>query len=200
MGESMAGLRIAAFAAYWGGVMKKRFIAVLAASFAVLAFAAAAAAAITITQAPAGPGYQNLSPWNCGGHVYSASGAPIRLGFGWFANNQGGLKQFFANTHGTVDITGTDTFHDQWSRSQSGSPFVTQQHITWTSGEPGTGTTPSGSKVTGVAGFYRGVLPLTPGTYTLDVALVIDKTINDGWDSYAGGTSLTGNCTFTVNP
>ena len=181
--------------------MKKRFIAVLAALFAVLALAATAAAAITITQAPAGPGYQNLSPWNCNGQTFSASGAPIRLGFGWFANNQGGLKQFFTNTHGTVDITtSTDTFHDQWSRSPSGSPFVTQRGITWTSGEPGTGMTPSGSKVTGVAAFYRGVLALAPGTYTLNVALLIDKTISDGWDSYAGGTSLTGNCTFTVNP
>ncbi|HEX3237067.1 MAG TPA: hypothetical protein VHQ99_01535 [Gaiellaceae bacterium] len=181
--------------------MKKRIIAVLATSFAVLALAATAAAAITITQAPAGPGYQNLSPWTCEGHSYSLANGSIRLGFGWFANNQGGLKQFFTNTHGTVDISGTDTFHDQWARSSTGSPFVTQQGITWTSGEAGTGTTPSGSKVTGVSTAYRGVLALAPGSYTLTVAMLVDKTISDGWDSYPAGTgSLTGTCSFTVTP
>jgi len=181
--------------------MKKRILVVLAASFAVLALAATAAAAITITQAPAGPGYQNLSPWNCNGHVYSASGSPIRLGFGWFANKQGGLKQFWQNTHGTVDITGTDTFHDEWSRSPTGTPFVTQQGITWTNETGVQGTTPGGSPVTGVASIYRGVLALAPGTYTLSVAMLVDKTISDGWDSYPADTSsLTGTCTFTVNP
>ena len=60
--------------------MKKRIIAALAASFALMALASTAEAAITITQAPAGPGYQNLSPWTCGGRSFSASGAPIRLG------------------------------------------------------------------------------------------------------------------------
>lgn len=180
--------------------MKKRIIAALAAAFAVLALATTAAAAITITQAPAGPGYTNLSPLNCNGHTYSMANAPFRLGFGWFANTRGGLKQFFMNTSGTMDITGTDTFHDEWSSSQGGSPFVTQQGIIWTSGEAGTGTTPSGSKVTGVSAAYRGVLALTPGTYTLHLALSIDKAINDGWDSYEAGTSLTSSCTFTVNP
>ena len=178
--------------------MKKSIIAALAASFAVLALAATAAAAITITQAPAGPGYQNLSPFNCNGHSYDVNGAPIRLAFGWFANTQGGLKQFFSGTHGTVDISGTDTFHDEWASSRNGSPFVTQRGITWTSGEPGTGTTPGG-KVTGVAAFYRGVLALAPGTYTLSVAFVIDKTISDGWDQYTAGTNLNSSCTFTVS-
>src|SRR3954469_24929227 len=105
--------------------MRKGMIAALAASFAVMVFAGAAGATIAIAQAPAGPGYQNLSPWNCNGHSYSASGAPIRLGFGWFANNQGGLRQFWSNTSGTVDITsgtvdnpGTDTLHDQWTETK----------------------------------------------------------------------------------
>jgi hypothetical protein len=70
----------------------------------------------------------------------------------------------------------------------------------WTSGEPGTGTTPSGSKVTGVAAFYRGVLSLAPGTYTLKVAFILDQQISDGWDKYSG-TLDNGSrgCTFTVN-
>jgi hypothetical protein len=178
--------------------MRKRFIAVLAASFTALVLAATAAAAITITQAPAGTGYQNLSPWTCNNHTYSIANGPIRLGFGWFANNSGGLKQFFTNTSGSVDISGTDTFHDQWTESKTGAPFVTQQGITWTKNEPGTGTTPSGTKVTGVATFYRGVLNFVPGTYTMTVTMSVDKTISDGWDTYTAPTSFTGNCTFTV--
>ncbi len=190
--------------------MKKRIVAALAASFALMALASTAGATITITQAPAGqptPGYyKNLSPWQsgtCGGNggTYSSTDR-IRLGFGWFANNQGGLTQFFKNSHGTVDITSstnTDTFHDEWARSKNGSPFVTQQGIVWTSGEPGTGTTPSGSKVTGVSGWYRGVLSLSPGTYTLKVAFIIDQQISDGWDSYSGTIDNGSNgCTFTV--
>src|SRR6188472_2005609 len=115
--------------------MKKRIIAVLAASFAVLALAATASAAITITQAPGGPGYQNLSPFNCTGHVYTASGSPIRLQFGWAAKNSAEMTQFFKYWHGTVDITGTATdgtaqsFHDEWADNPAGTPFLTQQRI-----------------------------------------------------------------------
>jgi hypothetical protein len=184
--------------------MKKRVSAALAASFALMALASTAGATITITQAPAGPGYQNLSPWSstgvCGGQggTYSASGAPIRLGFGWFANNQGGLKQFFQSTSGTVDITGTDTAHDAWAATKNGGPPVSQQGITWTSGEPNTGTTPGGQTVKGVAGWYRGVLSLAPGTYTLRVAFNISGTINDGWDNYSGTIDNGNGCTFTV--
>jgi hypothetical protein len=187
--------------------MRKR-IATLAALVVALALsvgASTAQAAITITQAPAGPGYQNLSPWTsngiCGGNggTYSLSDPrPIRLGFGWFANNQGGLKQFFQNSHGSVSITGTDTFSDSWANSKNGSSFVTQQGIAWTSGEAGTGTPPGGGTVTGVATWYRGVLSLAPGTYTLRVAFVLDKTISDGWDEYSGTIDNGSGCTFTV--
>jgi len=176
--------------------MRKRIIVALAASLASMALASTAGAAITITQAPAGPGYQNLSPWNCGGHVYSASGAPIRLQFGWFANNQGGLRQFWDNSHGSVAITGTDTFADSWTDSKNGTPFVTAQGITWTN-EPGVGMPPGGGTVTGVATIYRGVLAQAPGTYTLSVTFAIDKAINDGWDTYTSDLSNTP-CTFTV--
>ena len=181
----------------------KRFTALLAVVSSLILGVSAAQATITVTQAPAGPGYQNLSPWTgtgiCGGQggTYSASGAPIRLGFGWFANNQGGLKQFFSNSHGSISITGTDAFSDSWSSSKSGTPFVTQQGIVWTSGEAGTGTPPGGGSVTGVSAWYRGVLSLAPGTYTLTVAFVFDKAVNDGWDSYTGTVS-NNSCTFTV--
>src|SRR5262245_25378374 len=123
-----------------GGVLKKPIIVALGACFAFMALASAAWATITITQAPAGqpsPGYyKNLSPWGTGGtcpgnggNAYASSDR-IRLGFGWFANNPGGLKGFFQNTHGSVSITGTDTFSDSWARSKSGSPFVTTRGIT----------------------------------------------------------------------
>lgn len=182
----------------------KRFTALLAVVSSLVLGVSAAHATITVTQAPPGPGYQNLSPWSqtatCGGQggTYSASGNPIRLSFGWFANNQGGLKQFFQNSHGYVSITGSDTFSDSWSNSKSGSPFVTQQGIVWTSGEAGFGTPPGGGTVTGVASIYRGVLSLAPGTYTLSVAFVLDKAVNDGWDTYTGTVSNAPGCTFTV--
>jgi hypothetical protein len=178
----------------------KRIIMILAVlALGVSILAATAGAAITITPAPAGPGYQNLSPWNCDGRTFSQSGSPIRLGFGWFANNEGGLKQFFRNTHGSVSITGTDTFNDSWNNSSNGNPFVTQQGIVWTSGEAGIGTPPGGGTVTGVASFYRGVLAFVPGTYTLSVSFVFDKAVNDGWDTYTDPIS-NGGCTFTVVP
>lgn len=186
--------------------MKKRIIAAFAASLAAMAVASTAGATITITQAPAGqptPGYyKNLSPWQsgtCGGNGGTyASTDRIRLGFGWFANNQGGLSQFFKNTHGSVSITGSDTFSDSWARSRNGSPFVTQQGIVWTSGETGTGTPPGGGTVTGVSTWYRGVLAIGPGTYTLSVTFVIDQSVNDGWYTYTAGTTFNGTCTFTV--
>ena len=76
---------------------------VAAVALAVSALASTAGATITITQAPAGPGYQNLSPFNCGGKTFyltphyvtdpngnmfqvQGSGLPIRLGFGWAAH------------------------------------------------------------------------------------------------------------------
>lgn len=191
--------------------MKRSVIAALAASFTLLVLASSAGAVITVTQAPAGPGYQNLSPWNCGGHTYyltpryDASGAwipntgnPIRLQFGWFANNEGGLRQFWDNTHGFVSITGSDTFGDSWLDSTNSRPFVTGQNITW-SDEAGVGGPPGGATVTGKASIYRGVLALAPGTYTLSVTFAIDKAINDGWDTYTSDLSNTP-CTFTVDP
>jgi hypothetical protein len=184
--------------------MRKRIIVSLIAAVALAIGALPAGAAIGITQAPAGPGYQNLSPWTstgvCGGQggTYSASGAPIRLGFGWFTSTQGGLKQFFQNSSGYVEIRGTDSLDDSWAESKSGSAFVTQQGIAWTTGEPNTGITPGGVSVKGQASWYRGVLSLAPGTYTLRVAFVLSKQINDGWDDYSGTIGNGSGCTFTV--
>jgi hypothetical protein len=177
--------------------MKKHLIAVLAASFAAMALAATAAAAITITQAPGGPGYQNLSPWNCNGRSYSASGAPIRLGFGWAAKNSAEMTQFFKYSHGTVSITGTDTFSDSWADNPGGTPYVSQQGIAWSPLESGTGTPPGGTHQVAIVGSqYRGVLSLAPGTYTLSVTFVFDRPVQDGFQSYQG--SLSGSCTFSV--
>jgi hypothetical protein len=185
--------------------MKKRILAVLAASLAAMALAATASAAITITQAAAGPGYQNLSPFNCNGHVYSALGPPIRLQFGWGAKNSAEMTQFFKNSHGTVDISGTttdgtpDAFHDQWADNPAGTPYLTQQGIRWSALESGTGTPPGGGgQVSVVASEYRGVLAISPGTYTLSQTYVFDKPVQDGFHSYQG--TLSASCTFTVNP
>ena len=185
--------------------MKKRIIAVLAASFAALALAATASAAITITQAPGGPGYQNLSPFNCTGHVYTASGSPIRLQFGWAAKNSAEMTQFFKYWHGTVDITGTATdgtaqsFHDEWAGNPAGTPFLTQQRIQWSALAAGTGTPPGGGGQVSIVGSqYRGVLAIAPGTYTLTQSFVFDRPVQDGFSSYQGTLSAT--CTFTVNP
>ena len=49
--------------------MTKRVIVSLIAALA-LVLTATASAAISITQAPAGPGYQNLSPYNCDGKTF----------------------------------------------------------------------------------------------------------------------------------
>jgi hypothetical protein len=173
----------------------KRIIALAVLALGV--FASTAGAAISIAPALAGPGYQNLSPWTCNGRTFSQSNGPIRLGFGWFANNQGGLKQFFNNSHGSIAITGTDTFNDSWANSKNA--FVTAQGIEWTTGEPNTGTTPGGQPVNGVASWYRGVLAFAPGTYNMTVSFVFDKAVNDGWDTYTDPIS-NGGCSFTIVP
>jgi hypothetical protein len=49
-----------------------------------------------------------------------------------------------------------------------------------------------------VSSSYRGVLAISPGTYTLTQTYVFDKPVQDGFASYTG--SLTASCTFTVNP
>ena len=49
-----------------------------------------------------------------------------------------------------------------------------------------------------VTGWYRGVLAIGPGTYTLSASLVVDVTLSDGWDTILKGTILEGTCTFTV--
>jgi hypothetical protein len=177
--------------------VKKRIIVLLAASFAVLALAGTAAAAITITQAPGGPGYQNLAPFNCNNRTYSLADGPIRLQFGWAAKNQAEMTQFFKYSHGTVDITGTDTFHDQWADNPAGTPYLTQQGIQWSALAPGTGTPPGGTHpVSIVSSSYRGVLAIAPGTYTLTQTYVFDRPVQDGFQSYQG--TLTSSCTFSV--
>ena len=189
--------------------MKKRIVAALAASLALMTLASTAGATITITQAPGGqpsPGYyKNLSPWTltpgtaCGGNGGTyASTDRIRLGFGWLASNRAGVREFFLDTHGYVQITGSDTFNDTWARS--GTPFVTTQGIKWTVEDGLPGVTPGGAPITGSAAFYRGVLSLAPGQYTLSVGMLVDKTFTDGWETYTAGTSsLSNTCTFTVS-
>jgi len=172
--------------------MKKCVIATLVASFAVMAFASTAGAVITITQAPAGPGYQNLSPWSCGGRTYSASGAPIRLGFGWAAHTAAQVRQFFQYSHGSVSITGSDTLSDSWADNPNATPYVSQQGIAWSPLESVMATPPGGgAQVAGVASNYRGVLSLAPGTYTLSVTFVFDRPVQDGFKSYRGSLSGT---------
>ncbi len=187
---------------------------VAAVALAVSALASTAGATITITQAQAGPGYQNLSPFNCGGRTFyltphyvtdpngnmfqvQGSGLPIRLGFGWAAHQESQMRQFFLYSHGSVSISGTDTFADSWADNPAGTPYVTQQGIAWSQLEPTTGTPPGGThSVPAVASFYRGVLSLGPGTYTLSQTFVFDRPIQDGFKSYRG--SMTSTCTFTV--
>jgi hypothetical protein len=187
--------------------MKKRIIAALMASLASMVLASAASAA-TITQAPAGPGYQNLNPFPnssgvCGGNggTYSLSGNPIRLTFGWGAHTTSQMTGFFKNSHGSVTITGTnDTFSDSWANSPSGSPFVSQQGIAWSALTPVTLQAPgsSGQTLSGYNSQYRGVLTIAAGTYTLTQTYVFDKPVQDGFASYS--KPLTSTCTFTVVP
>ena len=169
--------------------------------------AVTAASAATITQAPAGPGYQNLNPFPnssgvCGGNggTYSLSGNPIRLTFGWGAHTNSQMTGFFKNSHGSVTITGTnDTFSDSWANSPSGSPFVSQQGIAWSAVTPTTLQTPgSGQTLSGYNSQYRGVLTIAAGTYTLTQTYVFNKPVQDGFASYNG--ALTSTCTFTVVP
>ena len=187
---------------------------------AIAAFAVivpSAGAAIGITQAPAGPGYKNLTPYpnsnpgpdqgRCVGTAgyFSSTDTNVRLQFGWFANTQGGIKQFFMNSHGSVQIVqtnGSDTLNDSWSATKNGSGPVSTLGIAWTDNEAGTGTPPgSTSKVTGVAGFYRArITSIAPGEYTLTQTTVLDKGVSDGWATYAAGTVFTSSCYFTVNP
>jgi hypothetical protein len=178
--------------------MRKVFAALMA-LVAVLALAGTAAAAITISQAPAGPGYQNLSPWTCEGRTYDLSNGPIRLMFGWGAHTRSQMTQFFKYSSGTVTITGTDTFSDSWS-STGGEPFVSQQGIRWSALEPTTLTAPgtSGQTLDGFSSVYRGVLDLAPGTYTLRTSFDIARPVQDGFGSYKGSFNNGSGCTFTV--
>lgn len=194
--------------------MKKRIIVALAASFALVVLASTAEATITITQAPAGPGYQNLSPWNCGGRTYyltphqgtdangnpitvPGSGDPIRLTFGWGALNGSNMTQFFQNESGTVTITGTDSLSDSWGRT-SGSPPTSADGIAWSAVASTPLTRPDGTQVNGVGSQYRAILSLAPGTYTLSVTIALAHPVNDGFSTTKGG--LSGTCTFTVAP
>jgi hypothetical protein len=201
--------------------MKKRIIAALAASFALMALASTAEAAITITQAPAGPGYQNLSPWTCNGKTFyltphyfdpdpntgianqvPGSGLPIRLGFGWGALQVKQIQQFFQSENGSVSIVGTapgsDTFSDSWGATADGSSPISTQGIAWSpivsQQVSATGNPPYKN---GYASFYRGVLSIAPGTYTLTVDYHLTRAVNDGFGA-SGPGDITGSCTFTV--
>jgi hypothetical protein len=180
---------------------------VFAASIVAMLSLVAAAGAGTITQAPAGPGYQNISPWGANGGTcrggtgtYSLSGPPIRLAFGWGALQSQNLTQFFQGSHGNVSITGTGTttdgFSDSWVSNNAGTPFRTDAGIQWTTNESQTLQRPDGTTVQGVSAWYRGVLSLAPGTYSLTVNLVTERPINDGFSTFKG--TLSGTCTFTV--
>ena len=197
-------------------MMSKRIIVALmgAVALAVSALASTAGAAITITQAPAGSGYQNLSPYNCSGRTFyltphffdpdpntgianqiPGSGLPIRLGFGWGAQTTQNMQQFFKNESGTVSITGTDSLSDSWGAT-SGNPATSVDGIAWSPVASNPLTRPDGTVVSGYASFYRGVLSLAPGSYTLSVNIVLAHPVNDGYGTYKG--TLPGTCTFTV--
>ena len=174
----------------------RKLIATLAA-LAAMVFAGTATAAIPISQAPAGPGYQNLSPWTCQGRTFDLSDGPIRLSFGWGAHTPSQMAQFFRFSYGSFSITGTDTAGDDWVNSPSGTPFVSTQGISWSALAPQTLTPPGGgSTIQGVSSIYRVVLGIAPGSYTLTATFVLDRPVQDGFGSYRGVFS--GTCSFTV--
>ena len=194
----------------------RKLIATLAA-LAALVFAGTAMAVIPISQAPAGSGYQNLSPYTCEGRTFYLtphyfdpdpitgiaqqipnSGLPIRLQFGWGAHTPSQMAQFFKYSSGTVTITGRPTrSRTTWAKSTSGAPFVSTQGITWSALAPQTLTAPGGTQtLEGVSSLYRGVRGIAPGTYTLTATYVIDRPVQDGFGSYKGVFS--GTCSFTV--
>jgi hypothetical protein len=189
--------------------LTKRISTILAALACAAAFASIAGATITATQAPGGPGYQNLSPWNCGGRTFylsprydsngnqvPQSGLPIRLGFGWGAQSAQNMVQFFQNESGNAAITGADSFSDSWSSTKAGSPPTSVDGITWSDPAPTPLQRPDGTPVSGVGSQYRALLSLTPGTYTLNVNIALAHPVNDGWGTYKG--TLSGTCTFNV--
>jgi hypothetical protein len=198
--------------------MSRRIIVSLiaAVALAVSALASTAGATITITQAEAGPGYQNLSPFNCGGKTFyltphyvtdpngqmfqvQGSGLPIRLGFGWAAHQESQMRQFFLYSNGSVSISGTDTFADSWTDNPAGTPYVTQQGIAWSQLESTMGTPPGGTQsLPVVVSAYRGVLSLAPGTYILSQTFLFDRPIQDGIGSKSIRDPMTSTCTFTV--
>ncbi len=195
--------------------MKKRIIAAVVASLALMVLASTAGAAITATQAPAGPGYQNLSPYACNGRTFYLSphqgtdangnpvivpnsGDPIRLGFGWGAQTSQNMVQFFQNESGTATITGTDSFSDSWSAVRSGNPPTSLDGISWSAPAPTLLTRPDGIQVSGLSSFYRAILSIAPGTYTLSVNITLAHPVNDGFGTAKG--TIPGTCSFTVAP
>jgi hypothetical protein len=188
--------------------MSKRFIVLLVAAVALVL--ASTASAATITQAPGGPGYQNLAPYTnpntgaCSGQsgTYSLSGAPIRLQFGWGAKTEAQMAGFFKNSNGTVTIIydttpPTTVFSDSWS-STSGAPFRSVQGIQWSALAPQTlQYAPGNATVQGFSSSYRGTLSgLTVGSYTLTQTYTFNKPVQDGFNVYQG--TMTSTCTFTV--
>jgi hypothetical protein len=193
--------------------MRKRIIVSSIAAVA-LAVGASTAGAATIAQAPAGPGYQNLAPYPNGvggcfgstdsGPNYSASSSrPIRLQFGWGAKNAAQMTQFFKYSHGSVTITGTtpattDSFSDSWAVT-AGTPYLTQQGIQWSQLENTQATPPGGgTQVAAVMSNYRGILSISPGTYTLTQTYLFDHPVQDGFASYQ--KPIVSTCNFTVVP
>ena len=193
----------------------RKLIATLAA-LAAMVFAGTATAAIPISQAPAGPGYQNLSPYTCEGRTFyltphyfdpdpitgiaqqiPGSGLPIRLQFGWGAHTPSQMAQFFKYSSGIVSITGTDTCPDSGpapraaprsfrSRGSPGAPWPRRRSPHRVAAQT----------LEGVNSLYRVVLGIAPGTYTLTATFVHRPPIQDGFGSYKG--VISGTCSFTV--
>ena len=91
------------------------------------------------------------------------------------------MRQFFKYSHGSVSITGSDMFSDSWAGNpSSGTPFVTAQNIAWSQLESVTVISPGGGKPSpGLALFYRGVLSLAPGKYTLRQTFSMERPVQD---------------------
>jgi hypothetical protein len=176
---------------------------------ATLAFAATASATITVTTEvnPSQPfvdHYQVLTPYNCAGpnSISLSDPRPVLLKFGWVAQSQSQLTQFFQSEHGTWTITGPgsgNTLTDTWSET-AGDPAV--GIVAW-SPVFATTVTPNGStSVNAYASAYYGRLTFdTPGTYNFTMAWGFSKTLYDGFgNTVKKGTTYTFACSFTVVP
>jgi hypothetical protein len=143
-------------------------------------------------------GYQLMSPYLCPDFgrtqpVFNDA-APIRIKYGWGAMQTSQLDKFRSVQSGSVTVTGgpTAVAPDTWGVgvTTGWSAYFAQTLV-----PPGGGTTYDGwatKKYT-----YFGTL--APGTYTLNMDLRIDSTVNDGYGAAKKGPWLTiTNCQFTV--